>query len=352
MQNTLIKKVFTGAALTCCLLAAWFLPRWAYSHWQATNARRVVSVDTPRFNFGVVEPGTVISNRFRMTNGTSHRINILKVLTSCACTVADLPKPNLAPGESIDISVRMDTSGRYGSLVKDVSVVTDDPNYGVLRLLLAGEVRMLFSPPSKTLDLAFMKDQEAVQEFWITVAGKARNASLQLRQQSIPDYLQLSLKRTSDNAILVRVSLKPDKAPDKFNAKVFLDPDDSTLPAYPIFIEGQVQSRFSWAPRKLYLGIVRPGELVQRRLTVWANGDYRSPVPASNLSFTSQPSPSCQVTTEVATPSPNRWDVDCKFLVSSNLRAGDKVTGQVLIEDDRPCRMEIPIEGFVATATP
>jgi mono/diheme cytochrome c family protein len=63
---------------------------------------------------------------FTATNVSSHDVTLLNAIGSCGCTVAKLPEdPRIVPGASGRIDVTMDLKGKYGKVLKTVTVSTD-----------------------------------------------------------------------------------------------------------------------------------------------------------------------------------------------------------------------------------
>ncbi|MFM8359409.1 MAG: c-type cytochrome, partial [Verrucomicrobiota bacterium] len=66
--------------------------------------------------------------KWAVTNATSEEVTINSVQTSCGCTAARLPSyPNpwtLKPGEGGEVGATMDLTGKFGTILKTVTLVT------------------------------------------------------------------------------------------------------------------------------------------------------------------------------------------------------------------------------------
>ncbi len=78
--------------------------------------------------------------KFHYTNKTDKLVKITNVRTSCGCTVATLPKNEVAPGESGDLTATLKIGGRSGLQQKVVTVETDDPAQATTNLTLKANV--------------------------------------------------------------------------------------------------------------------------------------------------------------------------------------------------------------------
>ncbi|WP_320040192.1 DUF1573 domain-containing protein [uncultured Desulfobacter sp.] len=81
-----------------------------------------IAVKEPVFSFGSVTDGTQISHDFIISNPGDDVLSILRVGTSCRCTVADYPK-TVAPGKTGIIHVKADTSGYGGRTFKRYIII-------------------------------------------------------------------------------------------------------------------------------------------------------------------------------------------------------------------------------------
>jgi hypothetical protein len=100
-----------------------------------------VAVDEPVFLFGSVSDGTQISHDFIIRNPGDDELSILRVATSCSCTVADYPK-TVAPGKTGIIHIKADTSGYSGrSFKRYVIIRTNVQGKESVRLQIEGIVK-------------------------------------------------------------------------------------------------------------------------------------------------------------------------------------------------------------------
>ena len=99
-----------------------------------------IMVDEPIFSFDSVIENTQITHDFIVRNPENDVLSILRMATSCGCTVADYPK-TVAPGETGLIHVKANTSGYAGSVFKRKLVIrTDAPEKKSVVLQIEGNV--------------------------------------------------------------------------------------------------------------------------------------------------------------------------------------------------------------------
>jgi len=62
------------------------------------------------------------------------------VQASCGCTAASPEKSELAPGESTDLTVKFNSTGRMGKQLKTVKIYTNDPESPEMTLTINGNI--------------------------------------------------------------------------------------------------------------------------------------------------------------------------------------------------------------------
>lgn len=86
----------------------------------------VISVDNASYE-AAVQSGSLVSHTFLLTNTGDNILTIDNVQTSCGCTTTTLAKPSLASGESVSLEARVSTVGFAGTVLKTITVRSNDP---------------------------------------------------------------------------------------------------------------------------------------------------------------------------------------------------------------------------------
>ena len=84
-----------------------------------------ISFDKEEFDFGTVKEGEVVETTFVVTNTGKSDLVITHAQASCGCTVPEWTKDPIAPGETGDIKVSFNTSGRTNKQSKSVTLTTN-----------------------------------------------------------------------------------------------------------------------------------------------------------------------------------------------------------------------------------
>jgi hypothetical protein len=98
-----------------------------------------ISFDKKEYDFGTVNEGEIVETVFKVTNSGTTDLVITNATGSCGCTVPVWPKAPINPGETGDIAVKFNTSGKPNRQMKTVTL-TANTESGREVLTLRGSV--------------------------------------------------------------------------------------------------------------------------------------------------------------------------------------------------------------------
>jgi hypothetical protein len=84
-----------------------------------------ISFDKEVYDFGTVNEGDFVETVFKVTNSGKTDLVITNAKASCGCTVPLWPKEPIKPGETGDVKVRFNTSGKPNRQQKTVTLTTN-----------------------------------------------------------------------------------------------------------------------------------------------------------------------------------------------------------------------------------
>ncbi len=100
------------------------------------------------WDFGPVESGKIKEHDFTIKNEGTLPLQIKDVSTSCGCTVSQVKRNMLQPGESTSLNVKFDSKGYHGPVRQFVYVDTNAPGEPVIRFVIKADV--FGAPPDAT----------------------------------------------------------------------------------------------------------------------------------------------------------------------------------------------------------
>jgi len=84
-----------------------------------------ISLDKREYDFGTVNEGDIVETVFKVTNSGETDLVITNATGSCGCTVPVWPRAAIKPGETGDVAVKFNTSGKPNRQMKTVTLTTN-----------------------------------------------------------------------------------------------------------------------------------------------------------------------------------------------------------------------------------
>jgi hypothetical protein len=148
-----------------------------------------------------------VNHTFVLKNTGDSDLIITSVRAACGCTATSLSKQSIPPGESADISTKLNLSGRTGTLRKTIRIESNDPATPALELALKGQTADDFDIQPPTLILRKSSPTQPASGF-VRIQANNRSAfdisetvsatgTLKLRADPMPDENAFQLSATS-----------------------------------------------------------------------------------------------------------------------------------------------------------
>lgn len=84
-----------------------------------------IEFDEPVYRFGSVMEGAIVEHEFEFTNTGSVALIVSDAKSTCGCTVPELPKEPIAPGERGKIMARFNTKAKEGPQTKSITILAN-----------------------------------------------------------------------------------------------------------------------------------------------------------------------------------------------------------------------------------
>ena len=88
----------------------------------ANAPKTKVKFDKEVHDFGEIMQGEIVSTTFTIKNIGENDLYVVEAHGSCGCTVPEVTKEAIAPGESAPIQVKFDSNGKSGEVTKSVMI--------------------------------------------------------------------------------------------------------------------------------------------------------------------------------------------------------------------------------------
>ena len=158
--------------------------------------------------FSVNQGEMQVATFFAVTNVSQSDVVITQVVTSCGCTVASLPSQpwRLAPGSDGKINATLNLAGRFGTVIKTLTVISSVGNK-----VLTIKANVPPPPPPDPEMAARIRNQEAAKADRLAVF---RNNCAQCQQQIKSRHQHEHFTNTHEDAVHL-TSVIPGRAADQ-----------------------------------------------------------------------------------------------------------------------------------------
>lgn len=103
--------------------------------------RPVLELPEMEFDFGTINEGVEVRHTFPMRNAGSKRLEIKTAFSTCGCTVPHIKHREIAPGQTGELEVVLDTAMKQGAVSKPVEIRSNDPEHPVMTIHIKANVR-------------------------------------------------------------------------------------------------------------------------------------------------------------------------------------------------------------------
>jgi hypothetical protein len=222
-------------------------------------------------DFGAVARGAKVEHRFVFKNIYKEDIHISSVRSSCGCTEPEVTKHTLKTHETAEVVAVYNTRAFTGSKSATLTLTIDQPYYGEVQLHVGGYIRtdVVLHPGEVEFGTV---SQGAAAEKKIAVKYAGRDDWQIVGVQSHNPHITGEVKETARGGgqvhydLIVRLA---EGAPSGYlNDTLVLNTNDRRATTVPVQIQARVASELSVSPASLFMGVLKPGQKVTKKLVV------------------------------------------------------------------------------------
>ncbi len=228
--------------------------------------------------FGTVARGSKQEYRFELKNIYKEEVHIAGVESSCGCTTPSVTKQTLKTHETSEIVAVFNTRSFLGAKAATLTVKIDKPYYAEVQLTVDGYIRSDVVLDPGLVEFGSIDAGEGAEtKVKIAYAGRDEWEIVDVR--SANRHFEVELDETYRGGGRVNyemtVRLKPDAPIGYILDQLVIVTDDSGAKNVSLPVEGQVLSPLTVSPASLFLGVLKPGESVKKRIVVRGKKPFR-----------------------------------------------------------------------------
>ena len=228
--------------------------------------------------FGYVARGSKVEHRFKFTNRYKEDVHISGVATSCKCTTPSFTKETLKTWESGEIVATFNTHLFLGHRSATITIHFDKPFAASVSFFVSGYIRSDIVLEPRGLDFGSVDQGDTpTKKLRVMYAGRDDWKITDVRSTN-PNY-EVEVKEASRSADQVVydlvVNLGKETPAGYLNDVLTVVTNDSRAKQFPVDVSGRVLSALTVSPTELFVGDVKPGAEVTKKLIVRAKKPFR-----------------------------------------------------------------------------
>lgn len=250
---------------------------------RAEDGKAVVRCDQSEFDFGRKDSREDIVHTFVLRNDGSGTLQITGVETTCGCTVTDVGRQQLAPGETAEVVVTFRLAGRSGPQEKAIIVNSNARNRPRIELVMRGTVvsRVSMKPASIFYGRA-AAGKGAVESMEISTDGSVSFGVGKAKSDS-PHFSPSVEVLKAGRAFRLNVALSAAAPEGQLRGEIELDTDSKEYPKLFIPVSAHVVGELLVMPKEIVLEegaapVTKSAFVMAGQVTRFKILDVKSPV--------------------------------------------------------------------------
>lgn len=233
---------------------------------------------TRSHDFGTIARGSKAEYEFVFTNIYLEDVHVASAYPSCRCTSVTIKKPLLKTYEEGAIVARINSDTFLGRQAATITVTIDRPQFAQVRLPVKVYVQSDIVLQPAGINLGTVQHRTPAEKT-LSVTCTRRSDWQVLDVKSDNPHLSGEVTETGREGNRVsyqfRARLAKDAPPGHLKEYLILVTNDPVSAQIAVLVEGRVVRDVTVSPATLFLGVVRPGEKVTKKIVVRGNKPFR-----------------------------------------------------------------------------
>ncbi|MHB8866257.1 MAG: DUF1573 domain-containing protein [Pirellulaceae bacterium] len=222
-------------------------------------------------DFGTVAKGAKAEFDFEFQNIFEEDVHVSGVRSSCGCTEPHVTKNSLKTWEKGAIRAVFNTRSFIGNRTATLTVLIDKPYYAEVQLSVRGYIRadVQFTPGSVSFG-EVEQGNAAERSVSVSYMGRSDWSIVDVRSANAGFEVELldGERRSGRVTYKMLVRLKADTPAGYLQDQLTIVTNDSYNGSLELPVEGRIVSPLTVSPASLFLGVLKPGETVEKKLFV------------------------------------------------------------------------------------
>ncbi|MEY4630744.1 MAG: hypothetical protein RIQ81_864 [Pseudomonadota bacterium] len=296
-------------------------------------------------DFGRVKRGEKLTHRFAFRNEGKGPLKVYGVHAACGCTAAEVASgKEYAPQETGAIDVTFDTTDFDGSVVKTITVMTNERHVSdrtlSLRATVIGEFEV--NPPLADFGETLIRDGGMQQ---VVIKPQPGNKFVVDKIKFNAETLDVS-SVAKDGGYVISIQLKKDIPTGFLKETVYVRNNSKSLPELRIPVRATIRGNIEIEPKYIEFGAISPSDKSSRSITLNGLKEFDIKNVRMDLNLNGA---KVSDSADLLKVNPVSTDKQKKLIAVDLLNKIDKagsVHGRLFIETTDPQQKEIPVDFY------
>lgn len=233
--------------------------------------------ETTSHDFGTVARGAKAEFRFKLSNIYEEEVHISSARPTCKCIIPSIEQETLATYDEGAIVAVLNTRAFIGQRKATLTVTFDKPSYAEVQLQITGYIRSdIVVEPGEVVFGTVDAGAPAERIVKISYDGRPDWEISEIRSSS--EFVEAVAEESQHDGTKIgydmTVRLLPGAPPGYLKEQLTLVTNDARAAEVPIDVEGRVLAGLTVSPAKIFLGALKPGQTVEKKVVVQAKQPF------------------------------------------------------------------------------
>lgn len=233
---------------------------------QVVKAPEAIKLEKTQHDWGVISDTAPVEYRFQFTNISDETIKV-NISASCGCTVGQIEKNVLAPGETTTATARFDPKGRSGPQTKTVTISVTEPagKYSNASIVVTSDVKALVTLDQPKLHFSEVDHRVGINGR-IVVTGRKEGfevTSVSSQHPNVKAKVLGSKPLVSGNETLTQVELEVSVEPGapigSLTSQLTINTNDERAPTATSMVAAEIVGTVRSSPASAQVRVFTPG---------------------------------------------------------------------------------------------
>ena len=210
------------------------------------------------YDFGIVDQGSKVVNRFELINKGTADLKIERIVPACGCTAAVVSSDTIKPDSSTEMQVTFDTAGFQGEKEKLVRIYTNDPDRPSTVFSIKGKIKPDIEASTSAVDFGEVLRGETPSKSVTIASDQSRRIALSDLSTSAPSITATATDFSSGGKVgkNVTITIAKDAPVGLVRERVSVKTTSTANPVVNVAVLARIVGDIRLTPAAVSFGLI------------------------------------------------------------------------------------------------